>query len=167
MDQTLPELFAIVAMTPARVIGKGGGMPWHLPADLAHFKRHSRGLPNIMGRKVWDSLGGRALPGRQNIVLTRNPQLEALGAEVTHTPEAALQAAGDGPRVAIIGGEEIYRLYLDRLTRVELTLIHADLAGDTFFPELPGTWEVVQEAFRHADEQNPYDLTFQTLVRAP
>ncbi|WP_221090095.1 dihydrofolate reductase [Deinococcus aquaedulcis] len=160
-----PELFAIVAMTPARVIGRDGTLPWRLPADLAHFRRHSLGVPNVMGRKVWDSLGGRALPGRANIVLTRNRALAAPGAMVVHTPEDALAAAGDAPRVAIIGGEEIYRLYLPQLTRIELTLVHADLDGDTFFPELPGGWQVQQETVRPADERNPYDLTFQTLRR--
>lgn len=162
------ELVAIVAMTQNRVIGRDGGMPWRLPADLAHFKRHSVGKPNIMGRKVWDSLGGKALPGRHNIVLTRNPDFQAAGAEVAHSPGAALKLAqqhADGGKIAILGGEEIYRLYLDDITRVEQTLIHAELEGDTFFPELPGEWEVIAERERPKDERNPYDLTFQTLVR--
>lgn len=169
-----PELVAIVAMTEARVIGRDGGMPWHLPADLAHFRRHSVGKPNIMGRKVWDSLGGRALPNRSNIVLTRQTDFRAPGARVAHSPEEALALAreelahgglGGGHEIAILGGEEVYRLYLDRLTRVELTLIHAQLDGDTFFPELPGEWEVVQERVRPRDERNAYDLTFRTLMR--
>lgn len=164
-----PELVAIVAMTEGRVIGRDGGMPWHLPADLAHFRRHSVGKPNIMGRKVWDSLGGKALPGRNNIVLTRQRDFPAPGARVAHSPEEALALAhadlGEGREIAILGGEEIYRLYLDRLTRVELTLIHAELPGDTVFPELPGTWETVHERFRPRDERNAYDLTFRTLVR--
>ena len=146
-----PELVAIVALTENRVIGRAGGMPWHLPADVAHFKRLSVGRPNIMGRRVFDSLGNKPLPGRQNIILTRNPDLMAEGAVVVHTPEAALQAAGNVPEIAIIGGEEIYRLYWDRLTRLELTLIHAELGGDTFFPEIGPEWELITEQFRPAN----------------
>ena len=160
-----PELVAIAAMTRNRVIGLDGQMPWHLPADFAHFKRLSQGKPNIMGRKVWDSLGGRPLPGRQNIVLTRNPDLQAPGASVVHTPEEALSAAGDAPEIAIIGGEEIYRLYWARLTRIELTVIHAELQGDTFFPELGPEWTLVHDTVRAADERNRYDLSFQTWSR--
>ena len=159
------QLIAIAAQTENRVIGKDGGMPWHLPADFAHFKRLSRGKPNIMGRKVWDSLGGQALKERENIVLTRNPQFQASGAIVAHSPEEALQLAEDAPEIAIIGGEEIYRLYWDRLTRLEMTLIHAELDGDTFFPEIGPEWELAQETFRPADEKNRYDLTFQTWRR--
>lgn len=160
-----PELFAIVAMTGERVIGRDGGLPWTLPADLAHFRRLSVGRPNIMGRRVYDSIG-RALPERDNIVMTRNPDFRAAGCVVVHSPEEALAAAGDVPEVAIIGGEAIYRLFLPRLTRVELTLVHADLPGDTFFPDLPGEWEAVARRFRPADERNPYDLTFETLRRS-
>ena len=132
---------------------------------MAHFKRLSVGRPNIMGRRVFDSLGNKPLPGRQNIILTRNHDLVAEGAVVVHTPEAALQAAGDVPEIAIIGGAEIYRLYLEQLTRVEQTIIHAQLEGDTLMPELRGEWEVSAEQFRPADEKNRYDMTFQTLVR--
>lgn len=159
-----PELFAIVAMTGDRVIGRDGGLPWKLPADLAHFRRLSVGKPNIMGRKVYDSIG-RALPERENIVMTRNPDFRAEGCVVAHSPEEALAAAGDAPEVAIIGGEEIYRLFLPQLARVELTLVHADLPGDTFFPELPGEWATVAQHWRPADERNRYDLIFETLVR--
>lgn len=160
-----PELVAIAALTENRVIGKDGGMPWHLPADFAHFKRLSKHKPNIMGRKVWESLGAKPLPERQNIVLTRNPDLGAEGAVVVHSPAEALEAAGDAPEIAIIGGEEIYRLYWTQLTRLELTLIHTELAGDTFFPELGPEWRLVQEKFRPADEKNKYDLAFQTWRR--
>lgn len=164
-----PELVAIYAMTENRVIGKDGGMPWHLPADFAHFKRLSVGRPNIMGRRVWDSLGGRALKDRLNIVLTRNPNFSAEGAVVVHSPDkalkAALEGAGNVPEIAIIGGAEIYGLFAPQLTRLEETLIHTALDGDTFMPDLPGDWEVDSEKFRPADEKNRFDLTFRTLVR--
>ena len=160
-----PDLVAIYAMTENRVIGRDGGMPWHLPADFAHFRRLSVGRPNIMGRKVWESLGGTALKDRLNIVLTRNQAYRAEGAVVVHTPAAALEAAGDAPEVAIIGGAEIYALYAGQLTRREETVIHTALEGDTFMPELPGDWTVTAERFRPADAKNAYDLTFRTLVR--
>ncbi|PIG98155.1 dihydrofolate reductase [Deinococcus sp. UR1] len=161
-----PELVGIVAVTENGVIGRGGGMPWHLPADLAHFRSHSRGKPNVMGRKVWDSLGGRPLPGRANIVLTRNAAFSAPGAQVAHSPQEALALAGNVPEVAIIGGAEVYALFLPQLTRVELTLIHARLDGDTFMPDLGDGWIVTQERTRAADDANPFNLTFRTLRRA-
>lgn len=160
-----PELTAIYAMTENRVLGKDSGMPWHLPADFAHFKRLSVGKPNIMGRRVWDSLGGQALGGRENIVLTRNPGFSAAGATVVHSPEEALKVAGNAPEIAIIGGAEIYRLYAEQLTRLEETIIHTTLEGDTFMPEVGGNWELMGERFRAADEKNAYDMTFRTLVR--
>lgn len=165
-EQVGPELVGIVAVTENGVIGKGGGMPWHLPADLAHFRSLSRGKPNVMGRKVWDSLGGRPLPGRENIVLTRNRAFSAPGAMVAHSPQEALALSGNVPEVAIIGGAEVYALFLPQLTRVELTLIHARLDGDTFMPDLGDGWIVTQERTRAADDANAFDLTFRTLRRA-
>lgn len=175
---TETELFAIVAMTENRVIGRKGTMPWHLPADLAHFRRHTTHKPCIMGRKVWDSLGEQGhqpLPERPNIVLTRNKAhgstLQAAGARAFHDPVQALAFARTQTRqahssIAIIGGSEIYRLYWDQLQRIELTRIHATLDGDTFFPELAADeWLVQRQTYRAACSQNPYALTFQTLVR--
>lgn len=157
-------LTCVVAMAENRVIGRDGDLPWHLPADLAHFKRLTVGKPVIMGRKVYDSIG-RPLLDRQNIVLTRNPEFEAPGCAVVHSPEDALNAA-DAPDIMILGGEEIYRLYLPQTARVELTLVHARIVGDTFFPELPGQWTETARRERAADERNPYDLSFLTLERA-
>ncbi|WP_295813871.1 dihydrofolate reductase [uncultured Deinococcus sp.] len=158
-------MVAVVAMTdPGRVIGRDGDLPWRLPADLAHFKRLTLGRPVIMGRKVYDSIG-RPLPQRTNIVLTRTADFGAPGCVVVHDPQAALDAAGDAPEVMVIGGEEIYRLYLPQLSRVELTLVHADIAGDTYFPELPGHWHETARRERPADERHPYDLSFVTLER--
>ncbi|MDV6376000.1 dihydrofolate reductase [Deinococcus arenicola] len=163
-DSKKSRLIAVVAMAENRVIGKDGDLPWRLPADLAHFKRLTMGKPVIMGRKVYDSIG-KPLPDRTNIVLTRNPEFQAPGCVVVHSPDAALQAAGDATDLMIIGGEEIYRLYLAQLDRVELTLIHAQIAGDTFFPELPGNWTETARRERAADTRNPYDLSFLTLER--
>ncbi len=164
-----PELVAVVAMTENRVIGRDGGLPWHLPADLAHFRRLSQGRPNVMGRRVWDSLGGQPLPDRPNIVLTRRPDFAAPGALAAHSPAEALELAQahllEWPEIAIIGGAQIYELYADQLTRLELTRIHAQIEGDTFMPDLPGDWVLTAEQFRPADERNPYDMTFETYQR--
>lgn len=162
------ELVAIYAMTPARVIGSGGKLPWHLPADLAHFRRHSRGKPNIMGRRVWDSLGGKPLPNRTNIVLTRNRNFVAEGALVAHTPEKALELAllEQPAEIAIIGGAEIYALYAAQLTRLEETLIHADIRGDTYMPPLGAGWHEITRDEYPADGQNLYPMTFRTLIRS-
>ncbi|WP_309570477.1 dihydrofolate reductase [Deinococcus sp.] len=157
--------FVVATTEPRRVIGRDGDLPWRLPADLAHFKRLTIGKPVIMGRKVYDSIG-RPLPERTNIVLTRNRDFTAPGCEVVHDPQSALDAAGKAPEVMVIGGEEIYRLYLPQVTCVELTLVHSDIAGDTYFPELPGNWRETARRERPADERNPHDLSFLTLNRA-
>ena len=102
---------------------------------------------------------------RANIVLTRNRAFQAPGSQVAHSPQEALALAGDVPEVAIIGGAEVYALYLPQLTRVELTLIHARLEGDTVMPDLGDGWVVTQERTRAADDANPFDLTFRTLIR--
>lgn len=159
-----PRLTFVVAMAANRVIGRDGDLPWRLPADLAHFRRLTVGKPVVMGRKVYDSIG-KPLPERHNIVLTRNPAFLAPGCVVVHSPQAALEAAGDAPDIMVIGGEEIYRLYLSQVGRVELTVVHAEIAGDTFFPDLPGTWTETARRERAADDRNPHDLSFLTLDR--
>lgn len=170
----MTELFAVVAMSQNLVIGKNGTMPWHLPADLAHFRRLTWGKPCIMGRKVWDAIGHKALLGRQNIVLTRNHHLQTTGAELAHSPQQALALAKGAPEVAIIGGAEIYRLYWPQLVRLEITLIQNHLAGDAFWPhslealQKPQphgkNWQIVRRYDRVADKNNAYDLTFLTML---
>jgi dihydrofolate reductase len=134
------EIMLIYARAANGAIGKDGGLPWRLPADLKHFKALTLGKPMIMGRKTFDSLPG-LLPGRRHIVLTRDAEWRAEGAETAATPEAALALAG-GEVVAIIGGAAIYGVFLPRATCVELTQIHADYAGDTFMPPLSPEWTV-------------------------
>ncbi len=161
-----PRLTFVVAMAENRVIGRDGDLPWRLPADLAHFKRLTVGKHVVMGRKVYASIG-KPLPDRINVVLTRNPEFQAPGCVVVHSPEEALAAAGDASEIMIIGGEDIYRLYLPQADRVELTVVHADIGGDTFFPELPGEWTETARRERAADERNPHALSFLTLDRVP
>ena len=128
------SLTAIVAMTPGRVIGREGGLPWHLPGDLAFFKRTTTGHAIVMGRKTYESIG-RPLPKRRNIVLTRDPHWSAPGVEVIHHPDDLPNLEGlDGP-VFIIGGAEIYTAFLHQLNDLLVSHIHDEFPGDTFFPE--------------------------------
>src|SRR3954462_1736698 len=136
---TMPEIFLVLARADNGVIGRDGALPWHLPADLRHFKALTAGTPMIMGRRTFESLPG-LLPGRRHIVLTRDRGWGATGAEVAHDVDAAL-ALADGDRVSVIGGAEIFALFLDRAGTVELTEVHAAVAGDAVVPALdPTRW---------------------------
>lgn len=142
------ELGLIYARARNGVIGKDNQMPWHLPEDLAHFKRVTLGSPVIMGRKTWDSLPPRfrPLPGRRNIVLTRQADWSAEGAERVGTLQQALALCGDVDTAWVTGGAEVYRLALPLAQRVEVTEIDADYEGDAFAPELGPQWrEVARE----------------------
>lgn len=155
----------IAAMAHQRVIGDQGQMPWHLPADLAWFKRNTLGKPVIMGRKTWDSIG-RALPGRRNLVVSRDPAFHPQGAERSASPEQALQAVATEPEVMVIGGAQIYRHFLPHAGRLYLTLIEADLAGDTFFPGYAhDQWHELERTSYPADAKNPYPYSFLILER--
>jgi dihydrofolate reductase len=157
----LPPLTLIAAMSSNRVIGAAGALPWHEPEDLRFFKATTAGHAVIMGRKTWDALG-RPLPKRRNLVVTRQPGFAAAGAEIFPTLEAAVAAAraGDGEPM-VIGGGEIYRRALPLATRVHLTEVRGEVAGDTTFPELdPRDW-------RLASERESGRLVFRTYERAP
>ena len=146
------------------VIGEEGALPWHLPADFRRFKAMTMGKPIVMGRVTQDSFP-RPLPGRRNIVLTRDRGWSRAGVEVAHDPAAALALAGDVPEVAVIGGAEVFALYLDRAVRVELTEVHCTPAGGPSVPAFTDDWrETAREAHPAADGQPAYD--FVTLVRA-
>ncbi|GAB3618607.1 type 3 dihydrofolate reductase [Okibacterium endophyticum] len=124
----------VAALGRNRVIGAGGGMPWHLPDDLAHFKRTTMGGVMVMGRKTFDSIG-RPLPGRRSIVVTRDTGWSFEGVEVAHSLPDAVALAGDGASVFVVGGGEIYAQALPIADRLELTEVHAVPEGDTWFPE--------------------------------
>ena len=140
MNQTAIPLAMIAALAENRVIGLDNQMPWHLPADLRHFKAMTLGKPIVMGRKTWDSLG-RPLPGRLNLVVTRQADLQLEGAETFGSLEAALQRAGQWAgeqqvdEVMLIGGAQLYRQALPLAQRLYLTRIAANPDGDAFFPE--------------------------------
>lgn len=161
-----PTITVVVAATEAGVIGRDNAMPWHLPADLAHFKLLTWGKPIVMGRKTFESIG-RALPGRLNLVVTRDPEWRAAGVTAAGSLDEALAAAGAAPEVMVIGGAQLYAAALPRATRIHLTRVHAALDGDTYFPALDaGAWREVARSERAADARNPHALTFLAYERA-
>ncbi|MEH0741932.1 type 3 dihydrofolate reductase [Vibrio cholerae] len=154
----------IAAMAQDRVIGKDNQMPWHLPADFAWFKRCTMGKPVVMGRKTYQSIG-RPLPGRTNIVISRDSSLSIEGVTVVASIEQALAAAGNVEEVMIIGGGSIYQHCLAQADKLYLTFIDAKVEGDTQFPD----WgDAYQETYREAyaaDEKNRYDMQFVVLEK--
>ena len=158
------EVIAILARADNGTIGRDGGLPWRIPADLKRFKSLTMGTAMIMGRKTFESLG-RLLPGRRHIVLTRNARWRADGAEIAHDVDQALDLAGS-VAVTVIGGTEVFRLMLPHTTRIELTEVHAEVAGDTFVPPFGHEW---REAARedHAAEGAIPAYSFVRLERAP
>lgn len=132
----LSKLTAIVAMTPERVIGKDNDLPWRLPEDLRMFKRTTAGHPVLMGRKTWDSLGKyKPLPGRQNIVITRDSRWSEEGAEVILSPDDLKGLELQDEHVFVIGGAEIYALFLPHLDELIISHVYQSYEGDTLFPE--------------------------------
>jgi dihydrofolate reductase len=157
-------LWAVFAASDNNVIGRDNALPWHLPADFAHFRRVTMGKTILMGRRTLESIG-RPLPGRRNLVLSRG-DFAAPGVETVHSIEEALALVAGEPELANIGGAEVLRLALPRTGRIYLTRVHATMDGDTFLPELPATeWREVAREERAADERNAYAMSFITLDR--
>jgi dihydrofolate reductase len=155
----------VVATDDRGGIGLGGTLPWHLPDDLRRFKALTMGKPIVMGRRTHDSIG-RALPGRQNIVISRQPGLRIEGCTVVDSLDAALAAAGPVPEVVVIGGADVYRLALPGAQTLHLTRVHADAGADTFFPALDAAdWEEVAREDRPADERHAHAVSYLTLRR--
>ncbi|PZU07472.1 dihydrofolate reductase [Sphingomonas sp.] len=153
-----PIVTLYVARSDNGIIGRDGGLPWRLPEDLKHFKALTMGKPMIMGRRTFESLPG-LLPGRRHIVLTRDGGWGAKGAERVGSVEEALALAGDAPEVAVIGGAEIYALFMDHATRIELTEVHRTVEGDTKMPPLGAGWRIAKR------ELGGPDFDFVTLER--
>ena len=158
------EIVIVVARAANGVIGRGGKLPWHISEDLKRFKRLTLGSVMVMGRKTFDSLPG-LLPGRTHIVLTRDPAWSAPGAEVARTPDEAIDIAA-GERVSIIGGAEIFDLFLPRANRIELTEVLAEIDGDTFMPDprSSGAWREIWREDHPAAGERPA-FRFVTLER--
>ena len=166
---TGPRLELVVAVARNGVIGRGNALPWRLPADLAHFKRLTMGHPILMGRRTWDSIG-RPLPGRQNLVLTRDPAFGAPGAVPVHSLAAARAAAGRARSIMVIGGAELYRASLGLARVLHLTEIEADVEGDIEFPDWHragwrGEWRELARERHAADERHAWAYSFVTLAR--
>ena len=155
----------IVALAADNVIGNDGAMPWNLPEDLQHFKRVTMGKPIVMGRATWDSIG-RPLPGRQNIVVTRQTHFTADGCDIAHSLDEAIALAGEVPEVMVIGGGQIYAQALPLATRIYLTRIDADVDGDTRFPPLDlHEWTVTSRVEYPQDTNRAYSFSIETLER--
>ncbi|MGM0632012.1 MAG: type 3 dihydrofolate reductase [Pseudomonadota bacterium] len=165
------RLALIWAMSRNRVIGRNNALPWYLPEDLKYFKRVTMGKPIIMGRRTWESIG-RPLPGRTNIIVSRNTGFEAEGAKVVHTLDEAITMAENiayingGEEAVVMGGAEIYRQALPRADRLYLTQVHAEVEGDAFFPEFDiERWHELGREDFPASGPNPYDYSFVVLER--
>lgn len=154
-------LSLIAAMARNRVIGREGRLPWHLPEDLRHFRALTLGKPIIMGRRTSDSLGG-PLPGRRNIVISRDPSYRPEGREVHASLEGAIAACAGEPEVMVIGGGEVYAQAISGASRIYLTIIDHDFEGDTVFPALDGAWN---ETARSTHRATAWDYQFLTLER--
>ena len=157
----------VVAAASNNAIGKDGKMPWHLPNDMRHFKNVTWGMPVMMGRKTFESLG-KVLAGRKNIVISRQPGWQAKGTVTVKNIEDALFVARetDAKEVMVIGGGEMYTALFDRATRIYLTRVEAEPEADTFFPSLdPKQWWLVSQKNHEADEKNAYNYSFQVWER--
>lgn len=155
----------VVAAAANGVIGVDGGLPWHLPDDFAWFKKVTMGKPIIMGRRTWESIG-KALPGRQNIVITRRQGYEAAGADVVSSPEQAIVAAGDAEDVMIIGGERVYADFLPLASRLYLTRVDVEAEGDAYFPPIVDTeWTLVSAEPHAADARHACAFEFRLYDR--
>jgi dihydrofolate reductase len=160
-----PLICLVVAIARNRVIGRDNGLPWRLSEDLKRFKATTLGKPVLMGRKTFESIG-KPLPGRRNIVLTRDLRWSGEGIDVVRSVEEALRLVRGVPELAVIGGAEIYRLTLPIAQRIYLTRVEADITGDTLFPELDASqWSEAQLGAHPADERNQYPATFLVLER--
>ncbi len=152
------EIAIIVAMTPSGLIGKDKQIPWHLPADLQRFKKITMGHPIIMGRKTFESLPG-LLPGRQHIVLTRNKNYQATGCHVVTNWGHVARLVKD--KAFVIGGAKIYEYALPIAQQLYITLVHAELEGDTYFPEWnKEEWKELEREFHAKDEKNKFDFEY-------
>jgi dihydrofolate reductase len=155
----------IAALDEEGVIGTEGRLPWHLPEDLRHFRRLTVGKPVVMGRRTWDTLE-RPLPRRTNIVLTRDPAFSAEGCIVARSPTEAIEAARGAEELMIMGGSQIYSLFLPQADTFYLTRVHAHVGGDTLFPPWsPEEWAESDRVYHPADGRHEYCFSFITLHR--
>lgn len=161
------KLSLIVAAASNNIIGSDGGLPWHLPDDLGHFKRLTTGKPVIMGRRTFESIG-RPLHGRRNIVMTRQADYAAKGCEVVSSVNEALELVHGADEAMIIGGAQVYRDFLPHADRIYLTRVQADVEGDTHFPEIDeSAWRLVTSQHHGADDKHAYAFDLLVFERRP
>ncbi|MEH7388572.1 dihydrofolate reductase [Bacillus sp. JJ1521] len=158
----------LVAMDKNQLIGKDNDLPWRLPADLAYFKRVTMGHPIFMGRKTYDSIG-RPLPGRENIIVTRDTSYEAEGCKVIHSIDDIVKMSEETEKeLFVIGGAEIFKEILRHSDRLYITEIEEEFEGDTYFPAFDKTeWKVISKEKGIKDEKNPYEYTFLVYEKIP
>jgi dihydrofolate reductase len=155
----------VVAVSTNNFIGVDGELPWRISDDLKRFKALTMGKPIVMGRLTWESIG-RPLPGRQNIVITRQAGFLADGCDVVASPAAALGAAGDATEIMIIGGSQIYDLFFPKAGRLHVTRVQTEIDGDAFFPAInEADWELVDSESHEASDANEYAFDFRTYER--
>lgn len=155
----------VVAASNNHVIGNNGALPWKISDDLKHFKALTMGRPIIMGRLTYESIG-RALPGRQNIIITRQVDYKADGCDVVTSPADALRVSGDADEVMIIGGSQIYALFLPKATRLYVTRVHCEVDGDAYFPEIDADeWSLLASEPRPASAANEFAFSFNCYER--
>ena len=160
------KISVIAAMSQNRVIGRDGSLPWHLPTDLARFKSITTGHTVIMGRKTFESVG-KPLPNRRTIIITRNNDYQCADVFIAHSLDEALDHAAHEDEVFILGGETVYRIALPRADRLYLTIIHATIEGDTYFPNLDfDDWKLVEDERHESDERHAYAFSFRRYERA-
>lgn len=161
----MARISLIAALARNFVIGRDNHLPWHLPADLAHFKALTLDKPILMGRRTFESLPGR-LPRREHLVVSRDPNFRPAGAIRVASPEAGVALAAAAEELMVIGGASLYQVMLPWATRMYLTWVEADVDGDVFFPRWePDGWQESACTRRPADARNAYDLRFVTLER--
>ena len=155
----------IVAMANERVIGVNNGLPWDLPADMKHFRELTLGKPIIMGRKTYESIG-RPLPGRRNIVVSRNSELKIPGVDVVSTLDDAISMVSNVQEIMIVGGAQLYADALSKANKIYLTKINLDIKGDSFFPQFnESEWTVLQKDDFECNELNKIDFSFIVLEK--
>jgi len=159
------RLSIVVAMDDNRLIGKGNGLPWHLPADLAYFKKITTDNSILMGRNTYDSIG-KPLPNRRNIVITRNSEISIKGCEVVNSIEKALSITKDEEEVMIIGGANLFEQLLPNVSRLYITHIEGEFEGETYFPNYDeNEWLEVSRESHQPDEKNKYAYQFSIMDR--
>ncbi len=155
----------IAAASTNNAIGVQGRLPWKLSDDLKRFKKMTMGKPIVMGRSTWESIG-QPLSGRQNIILTRQADFVAHGCDVVASVEDALEIAGDAEEIMIIGGGQIYNLFLPMANRLHITRVHTEIDGDVFFPEIDvRVWQLVSSEEHEADVLNQFPFAFMSYER--